>query len=88
MELRRLEWKRGVASKKEIEACARALDWERKSLAQALKWEYEDEEREELYEAWRIPLGSKERKLQLVLKLWSREVRGRDGGYAVWSVLS
>lgn len=51
----------------------RALDWERKSLAAGLKWNLTEAEREELYRAWGVDPDTKERKLQLVFKLWSKE---------------
>jgi hypothetical protein len=34
---------------RELHAAARALDWERKSLAQQLKWSLNEQEREELF---------------------------------------
>lgn len=61
---------------RELHAAARALDWERKSLAQQLKWCLNEQEREELFRSWAIDPDTKERKLQLVLKLWSRETLG------------
>jgi hypothetical protein len=51
----------------------RALDWERKSLAAQLKWNLTEAEREELFRAWSVDPDTKERKLQLVFKLWNRE---------------
>jgi hypothetical protein len=51
----------------------RALDWERKSLAAGLKWNLTELEREELYQSWGVDADTKERKLQLVFKLWSKE---------------
>lgn len=51
----------------------RALDWERKSLAAGLKWNLTEPEREELYRSWAVDPDTKERKLQLVFKLWSKE---------------
>lgn len=51
----------------------RALDWERKSLAAGLKWNLTEPEREELYRTWAVDPDTKERKLQLVFKLWSKE---------------
>lgn len=51
----------------------RALDWERKSLAAGLKWNLTEPEREELYRSWGVDPDTKERKLQLVFKLWSKE---------------
>lgn len=49
------------------------MDWERKSLAAGLKWNLTESEREELYQAWGVDSDTKERKLQLVFKLWSKE---------------
>lgn len=54
----------------------RALDWERKSLAAGLKWNLTEPEREELYRSWGVDPDTKERKLQLVFKLWSKETLG------------
>lgn len=51
----------------------RALDWERKSLAAGLKWNLTEAEREELYRTWGVDADTKERKLQLVFKLWSKD---------------
>jgi hypothetical protein len=59
---------------KELDRAARALDWERKSLAAGLKWNLTEAEREELYRAWGVDADTKERKLQLVFKLWSKDV--------------
>jgi hypothetical protein len=56
-----------------VNCSCRALDWERKSLAAGLKWNLTETEREELYRAWGVNADTKERKLQLVFKLWSRE---------------
>ncbi len=38
------------ARSRELDRAARALDWERKSLAQQLKWSLDEQEREELYQ--------------------------------------
>eukprot|EP00798_Chlamydomonas_sp_ICE-L_P005584 gene5584-4219_t len=55
---------------KELERAARAMDWERKSLANQLKYLYTEEQRGSLFNEWKINPSSKERKLQLVNKLW------------------
>lgn len=58
---------------RELDKAARALDWERKSLAAQLKWNLTEGEREELFREWDVDVDKKERKLQLVFKLWSPE---------------
>jgi hypothetical protein len=50
-------------------AVAVCLQWERKSLAQAIKYNLDDDRREALYSAWDINNTTKERKLQLVHKV-------------------
>jgi hypothetical protein len=45
------------------------VQWERKSLAQAIKYNLDDERREALYTGWDINNTTKERKLQLVHKV-------------------
>lgn len=67
---------------KQLDKAARALDWERKSLAAGLKWNLTETEREELYQAWGVDPDTKERKLQLVFKLWSRETLQQPDGMA------
>lgn len=57
-----------------VRLSCRALDWERKSLAAGLKWNLTEPEREELYRGWGVDPDTKERKLQLVFKLWSKEI--------------
>lgn len=79
VEFRRLEWKRSHmhqsdgGGSQELDRAARHLDWERKSLAYQIKWVLNEEEREALYQDWNIDPLSKERKLQLVRKLWDKE---------------
>ena len=51
--------------------CMRARQWERKFLAAQLKLDFDDEEREELFLTWNVHRESKERKMQLVRKLWA-----------------
>lgn len=43
--------------------------WERKSLAQSLKYAVDDESRDELFREWGVSVHAKERKLQLVHKV-------------------
>ena len=55
----------------------RALaQWERKFLAAQLKLDFDDEEREELFLSWNVHRESKERKMQLVRKLWAPDQTG------------
>lgn len=49
--------------------------WERKALAQALKYNLDDAAREQLYAQWGVHTGSKERKLQLAHKVVIRGSR-------------
>ncbi|KAF6264491.1 hypothetical protein COO60DRAFT_1457603 [Scenedesmus sp. NREL 46B-D3] len=67
---------------RQLDKAARALDWERKSLAAGLKWNLTETERDELYRAWGVDPDTKERKLQLVFKLWSRETLQQPDGMA------
>ena len=45
--------------------------WERKFLAAQLKLDFDDGDREELFLAWNVHRESRERKTQLVKKLWA-----------------
>ncbi|GAX76977.1 hypothetical protein CEUSTIGMA_g4424.t1 [Chlamydomonas eustigma] len=89
MEFRRLEWKKSriEASKgqfggrsKELERAIQALDWEQKNLAQNLKWNFTDEERERLMQEWGVNIHTKGRKLQLVRRLWHPQTLRQAGG--------
>lgn len=53
---------------------------ERKTLSVSLKQTMSESEREALFQTWDIPAGSKERKLQLVQKLWTPAALSADGG--------
>lgn len=53
---------------------------ERKTLSASLKQTMSESEREALFQTWDIPAGSKERKLQLVQKLWTPAALSADGG--------
>ncbi|GFH07837.1 kinesin motor domain-containing protein [Haematococcus lacustris] len=72
LEHRRLEWKlsqwRVTGGGAERDKALRALDWERKSLARALKLSLDDAGRDALFAAWGVNSDTKERKLQLVHK--------------------
>ena len=57
-----------------------ASQWERKFLAAQLKLDFDDEEREELFLAWNVHRESKERKMQLVRKLWAPDQTRSVGG--------
>ncbi|GLI59829.1 hypothetical protein VaNZ11_001815 [Volvox africanus] len=58
---------------KPLEKAKRALELERKVLAQGLRHSCTDTEREALYKAWEVPPEKKERKMRLVRKLWDPE---------------
>lgn len=49
----------------------RALKHEREFLAKRLNSRLSEEERDRLYKKWQVPLEGKQRKLQLVNKLWT-----------------
>ena len=49
----------------------RKLDWERRWLAAQMKWDFTAEERLELFTEFGVSSDGKERKLQLVRKLWA-----------------
>ena len=49
----------------------RKLDWERRWLAAQMKWDFTPEERLDLFNEFGISSDGKERKLQLVRKLWA-----------------
>ena len=49
----------------------RKLDWERRWLAAQMKWDFTAEERLELFAEFGVSPEGKERKLQLVRKLWA-----------------
>lgn len=49
----------------------RKLDWERRWLAAQMKWDFAAEERLELFTEFGVAADGKERKLQLVRKLWA-----------------
>eukprot|EP00884_Botryococcus_braunii_P023657 jgi/Botrbrau1/9976/Bobra.0012s0070.1 len=58
----------------------RKLEWERKWLAQQFKWDFTPEEREDMFLQWNVHRDSKERKLQLLRRVWSPGVvREADG---------
>ncbi|KAG2490984.1 hypothetical protein HYH03_010657 [Edaphochlamys debaryana] len=58
------------ARDKQLDKAKRALDLERKVLAQAVRHAFTDAEREHQYEFWGVKPNSKGKKLQLVRKLW------------------
>ena len=49
----------------------RKLDWERRWLAAQMKWDFAPDERLDLFTEFGISSDGKERKLQLVRKLWA-----------------
>lgn len=49
----------------------RKLDWERRWLAAQMKWDFTADERLELFTEFGVSADGKERKLQLVRKLWA-----------------
>lgn len=49
---------------------ARSLKRERELLARQMRTRLSNEEREDLYRRWDVPLETKQRKLQLVHKIW------------------
>ncbi|KAG2433246.1 hypothetical protein HXX76_008315 [Chlamydomonas incerta] len=59
-----------VSRSKPLEKAKRALELERKVLAHAMRYSYNESQREELFEAWGVKPNSKGRKVQLVKKLW------------------
>lgn len=50
-----------------------SVQWERKWLAQQVKWDFTPEEREDMFLAWNVHRDSKQRKLQLIKRLWAPE---------------
>lgn len=54
-----------------LASSARALKRERELLARRMRSRFSSEEREMLFNKWEIPLEGKQRKLQLVQKLWT-----------------
>jgi centromeric protein E len=54
-----------------LASSARALKRERELLARRMRSRFSSEEREMLFTKWEIPLEGKQRKLQLVQKLWT-----------------
>ncbi|GLJ13875.1 hypothetical protein SUGI_0221700 [Cryptomeria japonica] len=54
-----------------LASSARALKRERELLAKRMRSRFTAEERELLFAKWEVPLESKQRKLQLVQKLWT-----------------
>ncbi|GFR48937.1 hypothetical protein Agub_g10944 [Astrephomene gubernaculifera] len=59
-----------LSRSKALDKAKRALDLERKVLAQAMRFTYNEREREMLFDQWGVSAHSKGRKLQLVKKLW------------------
>eukprot|EP00897_Mesotaenium_endlicherianum_P004791 jgi/Mesen1/433/ME001000S10637 len=54
-----------------LSASLKALHKERRQLAAKMKARLTEREREQLYAQWGVAAGSKQRKLQLALRLWS-----------------
>ncbi|XP_039144180.1 kinesin-like protein KIN-7A [Dioscorea cayenensis subsp. rotundata] len=54
-----------------LSSSMRALKHEREFLAKRLNSRLSEEERDRLYKKWQVPLEGKQRKLQLVNKLWT-----------------
>ena len=60
----------------------RKVEWERRWLAAQMKWEFSPEERLDLFTQFGVPSDGKERKLQLVRRLWAPDtIRGT---HTVW----
>lgn len=55
----------------ETSKALRKLDWERRWLAAQMKWDFTSDERLELFTEFGVSSDGKERKLQLVRKLWA-----------------
>ncbi len=47
------------------------MQWERRWLAQQMKYEFTPEERADLFVSWNVHRDSRERKLQLTRQLWA-----------------
>ncbi|GLC48508.1 hypothetical protein PLESTB_000105700 [Pleodorina starrii] len=65
---------------KPLDKAKRALELERKVLAQGLRHSVTDAEREALYKAWDVPPDKKERKMRLVKKLWQPDYTRDEAG--------
>ncbi|KAL0046102.1 hypothetical protein WJX82_002585 [Trebouxia sp. C0006] len=64
----------------ETSKALRKLDWERRWLAAQMKWDFTSDERLELFTEFGVSSDGKERKLQLVRKLWAPDtIREIDG---------
>ncbi|KAE8667388.1 Kinesin-like protein NACK2 [Hibiscus syriacus] len=55
-----------------LASSVRSLHRERQTLSKLLRKRFTEEEREKLYQKWGIELNSKQRRLQLVNQLWSK----------------
>lgn len=52
----------------------RKLEWEKQWLASQLKWEYEEEDRLKILDAWGVSRDVKKRKVELMSKIWSGDI--------------
>lgn len=49
------------------------MQWEQKWLSGQIKWDTDEQEREEMFLSWNVHRESKQRKLQLIRRIWSPE---------------
>lgn len=49
----------------------RALRKEREQIAKRMRTSLTEEERQEMYQRWGVPLGAKQRKLQVAYRVWT-----------------
>ena len=49
------------------------LQWEQKWLSGLVRWDTDEKEREDMFLAWNVHRESKQRKLQLIRRIWSPE---------------
>eukprot|EP00891_Asterochloris_glomerata_P003556 jgi/Astpho2/3556/fgenesh1_pg.00057_%23_33_t len=69
-----------TAAAARLSKAARKLEWERRWLAQQMKYEFTPEERADLFVSWNVHRDSRERKLQLTRQLWApTTIRDPDG---------
>ncbi|MCO5612995.1 hypothetical protein L7F22_067268 [Adiantum nelumboides] len=54
-----------------LAASCRALKKEREQIAKRMRTSLTEEERQEMYQRWGIPLGAKQRKLQVAYRVWT-----------------
>lgn len=54
-----------------LAASCRALRKEREQIAKRMRTSLTEEERQEMYQRWGVPLGAKQRKLQVAYRVWT-----------------